>query len=80
MCTESGGLFSLTSTVKVCLPFEESNCVPVSILAPEKKKLSEMSPASALGGFYTVLNESCQCFLTFLSWSSLCERNVLFQP
>lgn len=38
-CTESGGQFSLTSTVKVCLPFEESNCVPVSILELEKSVL-----------------------------------------
>lgn len=35
-CTESAGQFSLTSTIKVCLPFEEANCVPVSILQPEK--------------------------------------------
>ncbi|GAB0190059.1 mucin-2 [Grus japonensis] len=30
-CTESAGQFSLTSTVKVCLPFEESNCVPGTV-------------------------------------------------
>jgi len=38
-CIESAGHFSLTSMVKVCLPFEESNCVPVSILEPEKSLL-----------------------------------------
>ncbi|KAJ7411355.1 hypothetical protein BTVI_50229 [Pitangus sulphuratus] len=30
-CTESAGQFSLTSTVKVCLPFEEANCVPGTV-------------------------------------------------
>ncbi|OXB72764.1 UNVERIFIED_CONTAM: hypothetical protein H355_006207 [Colinus virginianus] len=30
-CSKSGGQFSLTSTVKVCLPFEESNCVPGTV-------------------------------------------------
>ncbi|NXP39341.1 MUC5B protein, partial [Leiothrix lutea] len=30
-CTESAGQFSLTSTIKVCLPFEEANCVPGTV-------------------------------------------------
>ncbi|OWK58541.1 Mucin-5B [Lonchura striata] len=30
-CTESAGQFSLTSIIKVCLPFEEANCVPGTV-------------------------------------------------
>lgn len=76
-CTESGGQFSLTSTVKVCLPFEESNCVPVSILELGKKPL-EMSHTIALGDFFTLLNGSLHFFLTFLSQSSYSKEMRFF--
>ncbi|XP_015719727.1 mucin-5B-like isoform X1 [Coturnix japonica] len=52
-CTESGGQFSSTTTVKVCLLFEQSNCVPVHISELEKKP-PEMSRAIALGDFFTL--------------------------
>lgn len=73
-CTESGGQFSLTSTVKVCLPFEESNCVPVSISELEKRP-PEMSCAIALGDFFTLST----LFLDLFESTILFEGNTLFQ-